>query len=455
MSDKPPIIGTDPSDENVENENAENSPLSQEDEKSELRNKIEAWQTDQDFDDDLGDFKLPEMNWEGLEAKLKEAALEENMKQNQRLSYNLDREEIRRKLAMVSSSSSSSSSNDPTITVQLAGNQDDNNDDAEYFRSSAASRSKLGHHGGYMGQNLQICFMNESMNDDSTENESGELGDDFVVKTDRADVLKAAEPATSDRRLSSSDKSEPLKETKVAKDITGELIGQATQQAQPPSFAMFSFDSESLTNCEDVLLNLQSQAQQALAKVKLQVKQKLDAERKASMKPSPIADIVGLSTYGLKRLEKQQMIEMNIGQLQVIVNDLCNQIEKINEELKKMLIDRDDLYMQQDAILVDVEDFTKRIQEISQRRKAKEAAVSSSKSQSQVTSPSNSNSNSSNFAASAKNFSSSLAIGSKVSAFFNQYTAAMNSPDASNGQHSPRASKLFSSLTNKLYGFKK
>ena len=34
-------------------------------------------------------------------------------------------------------------------------------------------------------------------------------------------------------------------------------------------------------------------------------------------------------------------------------------LKEINEELKKMLIDRDDLYMQQDAILVDVEDFTK------------------------------------------------------------------------------------------------
>ena len=32
---------------------------------------------------------------------------------------------------------------------------------------------------------------------------------------------------------------------------------------------------------------------------------------------------------------------------------------EINEELKKMLIERDDLYMQQDSILVDIEDVTK------------------------------------------------------------------------------------------------
>ena len=43
-----------------------------------------------------------------------------------------------------------------------------------------------------------------------------------------------------------------------------------------------------------------------------------------------IAIKVGLSTYGLKRLERQDIVDMNIGQLQVIVNDLCNQIESIN-----------------------------------------------------------------------------------------------------------------------------
>ena len=33
--------------------------------------------------------------------------------------------------------------------------------------------------------------------------------------------------------------------------------------------------------------------------------------------------------------------------------------KETNEILKDMLIDRDDLYMQQDALLVDIEDITK------------------------------------------------------------------------------------------------
>ena len=58
-----------------------------------------------------------------------------------------------------------------------------------------------------------------------------------------------------------------------------------------------------------------------------QVKLKMQADKINNTKPSPIADIVGLPTYGLKRLERENIVDMNIGQLQVIVNDLCNQIE--------------------------------------------------------------------------------------------------------------------------------
>jgi len=54
---------------------------------------------------------------------------------------------------------------------------------------------------------------------------------------------------------------------------------------------------------------------------------------------------------------------MNIGQLQVIVNDLHCQIEAHNEELVNLLMERDSLSMEQDSVLVDIEDLTKRLQE--------------------------------------------------------------------------------------------
>jgi uncharacterized membrane protein (Fun14 family) len=56
----------------------------------------------------------------------------------------------------------------------------------------------------------------------------------------------------------------------------------------------------------------------------------MEEEEKTKIKVvSPIADIVGLATYGMKKLQREHIVDMNIGQLQVIVNDLCNQIESI------------------------------------------------------------------------------------------------------------------------------
>ncbi len=50
---------------------------------------------------------------------------------------------------------------------------------------------------------------------------------------------------------------------------------------------------------------------------------------------------------------------MNIGQLQVIVNDLYCQIDVNNDQLINFLIERDSLSMEQDSLLVDIEDLTR------------------------------------------------------------------------------------------------
>lgn len=79
---------------------------------------------------------------------------------------------------------------------------------------------------------------------------------------------------------------------------------------------------------------------------------------------------IGINTNDYKLL--------NIGQLQMIINDLHNQIEGIwiilrskfliisfsiilanNNDLVNLLIERDSLSMEQDSILVDIEDMTK------------------------------------------------------------------------------------------------
>lgn len=85
----------------------------------------------------------------------------------------------------------------------------------------------------------------------------------------------------------------------------------------------------------------------------------MEVERQQKKK-SPIADIVGISFPDSRhRLSRQLLNDMNVAQLQVIVNDLHSQIESHNEDLVKFLLERDDLHMEQDSMLVDIEDMTR------------------------------------------------------------------------------------------------
>ncbi|XP_009950239.1 PREDICTED: schwannomin-interacting protein 1-like, partial [Leptosomus discolor] len=59
-----------------------------------------------------------------------------------------------------------------------------------------------------------------------------------------------------------------------------------------------------------------------------------------------------------RSLKPTDLRDMTIGQLQVIVNDLHSQIESLNEELVQLLLIRDELHTEQDAMLVDIEDLT-------------------------------------------------------------------------------------------------
>lgn len=88
---------------------------------------------------------------------------------------------------------------------------------------------------------------------------------------------------------------------------------------------------------------------------------------RTKLKQSPIthmirgaAEKVGYSlTMDKRRLSRQILTDMNLTQLQIIVNEFHSQIESLNEQLVKHLMDRDDLHMGQDAMLVDIEDLTR------------------------------------------------------------------------------------------------
>ncbi|XP_069474559.1 schwannomin-interacting protein 1 isoform X3 [Ambystoma mexicanum] len=175
------------------------------------------------------------------------------------------------------------------------------------------------------GMNLQICFVNDSGSDKDSD------ADDSKTETS----LDTPMSPMSKQSSSYSDRDTTEEESEAYEDM--DFI---TRQKK-----------------------LQAEAKMALAMAKPMAKMQVEVE-KQNRKKSPVADLLPhmphISECLMKRsLKPNDLRDMTIGQLQVIVNDLHSQIESLNEELVQLLLIRDELHMEQDAMLVDIEDFTR------------------------------------------------------------------------------------------------
>ncbi|XP_035566149.2 schwannomin-interacting protein 1 isoform X4 [Canis lupus baileyi] len=175
------------------------------------------------------------------------------------------------------------------------------------------------------GMNLQICFVNDSGSDKDSD------ADDSKTETSLDTPLSPMSKQSS----SYSDR-----------DTTEE-------------------ESESLDDMDFLTRQkkLQAEAKMALAMAKPMAKMQVEVE-KQNRKKSPVADLLPhmphISECLMKRsLKPTDLRDMTLGQLQVIVNDLHSQIESLNEELVQLLLIRDELHTEQDAMLVDIEDLTR------------------------------------------------------------------------------------------------
>nr|XP_018898749.1 PREDICTED: uncharacterized protein LOC109031610 [Bemisia tabaci] len=251
---------------------------------------------------------LPHIDLDAIETHLLAAREEERRRRN-------DREEIRRRLA---------------------------SGDTEEFPSNNRPRKKPSLQSRLQnGMNLQICFMNETMSD----NES--------PSSDQESPVKTASSKTSQSELS-----EPSPKPLTSKTVRP-LFNNKTQPV--PQEAM-QVETDFFTQ----QAKLQADARQALAEAKETARRQMEIERER-MTTSPITDMLraSLTKVGVpfpeerRRLSRQLLTNLNVAQLQVIVNDLHTQIEILNEDLVKMLMERDELHMGQDSMLVDIEDLTR------------------------------------------------------------------------------------------------
>ncbi|GAB6023754.1 hypothetical protein CHUAL_008510 [Chamberlinius hualienensis] len=104
---------------------------------------------------------------------------------------------------------------------------------------------------------------------------------------------------------------------------------------------------------------LQAEARIAMEQAKQMAKMQMEIEKQVKKKSS-ISEFIGIPLpVGKHKLNKYQLVEMNLAQLQVIVNDVHTHIESLNEELVKLLLEREELHVDQDSMLVRVEQLTR------------------------------------------------------------------------------------------------
>ncbi|XP_053162113.1 schwannomin-interacting protein 1 isoform X2 [Hemicordylus capensis] len=251
--------------------------------------------------------QLPTMDWEALEKHLAGLQFQEQETRSQKSNYTSaqknERESIRQKLAL-----GSFFDDGPGIYTSCS----------KSGKPSLSSRLQS-------GMNLQICFVNDSGSDKDSD------ADDSKTETSLDTPLSPMSKQSS----SYSDR-----------DTTEE-------------------ESESLDDMDFLTRQkkLQAEAKMALAMAKPMAKMQVEVE-KQNRKKSPVADLLPhmphISECLMKRsLKPTDLRDMTIGQLQVIVNDLHSQIESLNEELVQLLLVRDELHTEQDAMLVDIEDLTR------------------------------------------------------------------------------------------------
>ncbi|XP_049641863.1 schwannomin-interacting protein 1 isoform X2 [Suncus etruscus] len=253
---------------------------------------------------------LPPMDWEALEKHLAGLQCREQevrnlgpARTNSTSAQKNERESIRQKLAL-----GSFFDDGPGIYTSCS----------KSGKPSLSSRLQS-------GMNLQICFVNDS----------------------------------------GSDKDSDADDSKTETSLDTPLSPMSKQSSSYSDRDTAEDDSESMDDMDFLSRQkkLQAEAKMALAMAKPMAKMQVEVE-KQNRKKSPVADLLPhlphISECLMKRsLKPADLRGMTLGQLQVIVNDLHSQIESLNEELVQLLLVRDELHTEQDAMLVDIEDLTR------------------------------------------------------------------------------------------------
>lgn len=242
------------------------------------------------------------------------------------------REEIRRRLAVGLTGGADGGEGDQALQQRSNGYR-------RGFQSSANS-------------DLQICFINEFINETASDEEEANGGGGADAKdVDHDDGDAASGEDGSD--------SEPEQEPAVFPRSRSEWDAFRN----PDLLAHETSSHETVTHAEErrlkkfrrKQLKLQRAAQTALSTCEKQARRKSFVERQKRKLDNPLKCIAGIEP---ENLSNESLSHLNVATLQVIVNAYLTKIEQYNEELVQFLLEKDDLQHEQESIIVDIEDLS-------------------------------------------------------------------------------------------------
>eukprot|EP00057_Strongylocentrotus_purpuratus_P025755 XP_011680229.1 PREDICTED: uncharacterized protein DDB_G0283697 isoform X4 [Strongylocentrotus purpuratus] len=260
------------------------------------------------------DTSLPVLDWDSLEKHLAKMEKEEEQQQSAKQSQKNSRQEILRKLAM---------------------GADEEAEGDIYGKGRDKLSARL-----QGGMNLQICFVNENLDSDDDEGSK-------VVALPSSSTIPGPIVGNRDSRYL----------------FSRECSASSTSSSASPKAPSVTF--EDIEDFESKKAHLQEEARIAWSKAEPLAKLQMELERQ-QRKSSPSSALCHLSGLGDlpisllgKRFQYKTLSRMNVSKLQIILNDLHSQIERLNEDLVQCLLARDSHKREQESRLIDIEDLNR------------------------------------------------------------------------------------------------
>jgi len=133
-------------------------------------------------------------------------------------------------------------------------------------------------------------------------------------------------------------------------------INPAAKQSSPTA-SLSPPQDDATQRFKTEVSRLQGSAQDSLRKARekarVNIQDQINTRHQTNQK---LFSLVGLPQFS--KVNRRTISGLNVAQLQLIQNDYLAQIESLNEELVSLLLSRDELVMEQDAMLTDIEDLS-------------------------------------------------------------------------------------------------